>query len=195
MLKDKPLAEATGVMLGVLDGLGGAPITEAEVDRARNKFLKFFEQTYNNSDRVGLGLSEYIAKGDWRLLFLSRDAMEKVTAADVNRVASAYFKPANRTTGLFLPEAAPDRAAIPAAPDPEQLLQGYKGKRRAEAGRGFDPSPGEHRRAHAQRGAAGRRALQLPGQVDPRRRGGGDADAAHRQRGGAAGTRRRAGAS
>jgi len=141
VLKDKPLADATTTMLAVLDGLKSAPVTPAEVERARNKFLKFFEQTYNNSDRVGLGLSEYIAKGDWRLWFLSRDTMEKVTADDVNRVAAAYFKPANRTTGLFLPDAAPDRATIPLAQDPAVLLQGYTGKAALKQAEGFDPSP------------------------------------------------------
>jgi len=141
VLKDKPLADATTTMLGVLDGLKAAPVTAAEVERAKNKFLKFFDQTYNNSDRVGLGLSEYIAKGDWRLWFLSRDMMEKVTADDVNRVAAAYFKPVNRTTGLFLPEATPDRATIPAGQDPAQQLQGYTGKAALTQAEGFDPSP------------------------------------------------------
>ena len=141
VLKDKPVADATQTMLAVLDGLKSQPITDEEVARARNKFLRFFEQTYNNSDRVGLGLSEYIAKGDWRLWFLSRDQMEKVTAADVNRVAASYLKAANRTTGLFVPEANPDRAAIPQAPDPAVILKDYQGKQALKQAEVFDPSP------------------------------------------------------
>jgi zinc protease len=141
VLKEKPVADATQTMLAVLDGMKSQPVTEEEVQRARNKFLRFFEQTYNNSDRVGLGLSEYIAKGDWRLWFLSRDQMEKVTAADVNRVAAAYLKPANRTTGLFVPEAAPDRAEIPQAPDPAVVLKDYQGKQALKQAEVFDPSP------------------------------------------------------
>jgi zinc protease len=90
---------------------------------------------------VGLGLSEYIAKGDWRLWFLSRDQMEKVTAADVNRVAATYLKPANRTTGLFVPEATPDRATIPQPPDPAVILKDYKGKQALKQAEVFDPSP------------------------------------------------------
>ncbi|MBU6377911.1 MAG: insulinase family protein [Gammaproteobacteria bacterium] len=141
VLKDKPVADATQIMLAVLDGMKSAPVTDAEVQRARNRFLSFFEQTYNNSDRVGLGLSEYIAKGDWRLWFLSRDQMEKVTAADVNRVAAAYLKPANRTTGLFVPETTPDRAAIPQPPDPAVVLKDYRGKQALKQAEDFDPSP------------------------------------------------------
>ena len=141
VLKDKPVEDATQAMLKVLDTLKDSPVTDAEVERARNKALKSFEQVYNSSDRVGLVLSEYIAKGDWRLWFLARDQMEKVTAADVNRVAAAYLKPANRTTAAFLPQAAPDRATIPATPDPATLLAGYTGKAALKQAEVFDPSP------------------------------------------------------
>ena len=141
VLKDKPVADATKTMLDLLDTLAAQPITEAEVQRAKNTLLKGFELAYNNSERVGLGLSEYIAKGDWRLWFLSRDMTEKVTAADVNRVAQAYLKPANRTTGLFVPEAAPVRAAIPPTPDAATLLAGYTGRAALKQAEAFDPSP------------------------------------------------------
>ena len=141
VLKDKPLQDATQTMLGLLDTLASQPITEAEVQRAKNTLLKGFELAYNNSERVGLGLSEYIAKGDWRLWFLSRDRTEKVTAADVNRVAQAYLKPSNRTTGLFVPEAQPVRAVIPPTPDPATLLAGYTGRAALKQAEAFDPSP------------------------------------------------------
>ncbi len=141
VLKDKSVDDATQAMLGVLDTLQETPVTEDEVARARNRYLKLFELIYNSSDRVGLMLSEYIAKGDWRLWFLARDQMEKVTAADVNRVAAAYLKPANRTTAAFLPEAAPDRAVIPTTPDPATLLAGYTGKAALAQAEVFDPSP------------------------------------------------------
>ncbi len=141
VLKDKSLDAATNSLLAVTDGFKSAPVTTEEVDRARNRFLKFFEQTYNNSDRVGRGLSEYIAKGDWRLWFYYRDQLEKVTAEDVNRVALQYLKPANRTTGVFLPDANPDRSEVPQAPDPKELLVGYQGKAVIAAGEEFDPSP------------------------------------------------------
>jgi zinc protease len=141
VLKDKPVADATQTMLGLLDTLASNPVTADEVTRARNTLLKDFELTYNNSERVGLGLSEYVSKGDWRLWFLSRDRLEKVTAADVNRVAMAYLKPSNRTTGLFVPDAAPVRATIPAADEPSVMLAGYTGRAMLKQAEAFDPSP------------------------------------------------------
>ena len=141
VLKEKPLTDANDTLLSILDTLAKEPVTDEEVQRAKNKFLRSFEQTYNNSERVGLGLSEYIAKGDWRLWFLSRDRMEKVTAADVNRVAALYLKSSNRTTGVFLPETNPDRAVITRAPDPAEFLKDYTGREALRQAEVFDPSP------------------------------------------------------
>lgn len=139
--RDKSLADATRVLLATLDTLRDAPITNEEVDRASKRYLRAFEQTYFNSERASLQLSEYIAQGDWRLWFLQRNRLEAVTAADVNRVAAAYLKPSNRTTGQFIPEAQPDRAEIPAAPTPAEQLKDFVGRPAPTAGENFDPSP------------------------------------------------------
>ena len=140
VLKEKSLDDANKTMLDVLDNISKNPITEEEVTRAKNQSAKGFEMTYNSADRVGLTLSEYIAKGDWRLWFYYRDQVQKVTAADVNRVAAYYLKPSNRTTGLFLPDATPSRTDITAAPDPSSLLKDYKGKAALAQAEAFDPS-------------------------------------------------------
>lgn len=141
VLKDKSLDSALWIMKDLFDNLTKNPVTQAEVDRAKNKILKDFDQTYNNSDRVGLNLSEYIAQGDWRLWFIYRDNVEKTTVDDVNRVAKEYFKPSNRTVGLFIPDAAPDRAKIPPSPNTESLVKDYKGKKSLADAEAFDPSP------------------------------------------------------
>ena len=141
VLKDKSLQDARETMMNVFDNLSKEPVTSEEVDRAKNKLMKNIELQFNNSDRVGLTLSEYICKGDWRLYFIYRDRLEKVTADDVNRVAKTYFKPSNRTVGLFIPEAAPDRAAIPADPNVDSLVKDYKGKIALADAETFDPSP------------------------------------------------------
>jgi zinc protease len=141
VLKEKPLDDCRKTMLDVLDDLGKNPITQAEVDRAKNKFMKDFDQTYNNSNNVGLTMSEYIAQGDWRLWFLLRDRVEKVTPADVNKVVATYVKPSNRTVGVFIPDAKPSRAEIPQAPDVDALVKDYKGKKALTEAEAFDPSP------------------------------------------------------
>lgn len=141
VLKEKSLDDAKKTMLDLLDNLAKNPVTQEEVDRAKNKFMKNFDQTYNNSNNVGLNMSEYIAQGDWRLWFLLRDRVEKVTAADVNKAIAKYIKPSNRTVGLFIPDAKPERAEIPAAPDVASLVKSYKGKAALTDAEAFDPSP------------------------------------------------------
>ena len=117
------------------------PFTEDELAATRTRLLKNVELTTNDANRLATALSESIALGDWRLFFLQRDRIEKVTLDDVNRVAAAYLKPSNRTFGQFLPTDKPDRAEIPEA-DPVALqLKDYKGRPAMAAGEAFDPSP------------------------------------------------------
>src|SRR6266404_5174 len=82
-----------------------------------------------------------MAQGDWRLYFLNRDHLKKVTPADVQRVAAAYLRPVNRTVGLFIPTDKPERAEIPPPPDVAALVKDYKGSAVVAEGEAFDPSP------------------------------------------------------
>jgi len=97
--------------------------------------------TLSHSDRLGLVLSEFIGLGDWRLFFLERDRVKKVTPADVTRVAATYLKASNRTVGSFIPTSQPDRAEIPPPPDVASLVKDYRGEAALAAAEAFDPSP------------------------------------------------------
>src|SRR4029453_10169562 len=105
------------------DEITSKPPTAEEVDRAKARILKEVELALTNSASVGLTLSESIASGDWRLLFLGRDQLEKVEPADVLRVAKTYLKPSNRTIGRFIPEAATDRVEVPQGLPVTELLK------------------------------------------------------------------------
>lgn len=135
------LQTAQNTLLNTIESAGATAPTSEELERARTKLLKQIELNLNASDRVGLTLSEWIGMGDWRLYFLHRDRIRKVSAADVQRVAQQYFKPSNRTLGLFIPTDKPDRAEIPANPDVASLLKDYKGDAAKAEGEAFDPSP------------------------------------------------------
>ena len=117
------------------------PPTNEEVERAKTEVLKSFELAPTNTGRFGLELSEWMAMGDWRLFFYRRDQVKKVTVQDVQRVASEYLKPSNRTVGLFIPTDKPDRTDIAAAPSIDSLLKGYRSDAVVAAGESFDPSP------------------------------------------------------
>jgi len=138
---DKPLAEARKTMLATVEGVGSTPVTKEELERARTQLLKQIDLTLNVTSRVGIQLSEWIGMGDWRLFFIHRDRIRKATLEDVQRVAAAYFKPSNSTVGEFFPTPKPDRAEIPATPDVQALVAGYKGDAAVAQGETFDPSP------------------------------------------------------
>jgi zinc protease len=139
--KTDSLDDDRKIMLDTVEDLAKNPPTTAEVDRARTRILKDVDLNLRDSERIGLYISSYIAVGDWRLLFVDRDRLKKVTPDDVKRVALAYLKPSNLTIGEFIPEAAPARAQIPAKTDVAALVKDYKSTEVVEAGEAFDPSP------------------------------------------------------
>jgi zinc protease len=138
--QESPLDAAREGLLRTVEAITTTPPTSEELERARTSLLTQIELQLNSSDRVGLQLSEWIGMGDWRLLFLHRDRLRAATAEDVRRVAAKYFKPSNRTVGLFIPTPQPDRAEIPAKPDVVSMLKDYKGSAVVAAGEAFDPS-------------------------------------------------------
>ncbi|MEY4935285.1 MAG: hypothetical protein RIS64_1644 [Bacteroidota bacterium] len=138
---EQNLDSAKQILLKTFDNLSKTPISEAELKRSKTILLKQVEEMFRNSETTGTIISEFIGMGDWRLFFILRDAMEKVTVADINRVAGAYFKPSNRTIGTFIPEAKSERAEIPAVPDLAALVSGYKGKAAIAEGEVFEASP------------------------------------------------------
>ncbi|CAF0699255.1 M16 family metallopeptidase [Candidatus Methylacidithermus pantelleriae] len=128
-------------ILQTLDEAMRSPPSEEEVARIRRKLLKEMELALANSERIGLYLSEFIAAGDWRLFFLRRDWLEKVSAAQVARVARTYLPETNRTVAVYVPAAQVARVEIPHAPDLAALLRDYRGKGEIEPGEALDPDP------------------------------------------------------
>jgi zinc protease len=141
VLPEKSLDAVATVMMNVLDSLKHHPFTAEETQRAKDNLLKNFNIVYNNSEDVGMLLSEFIAMGDWRLFLNYRDNVEKVKPADVDRVALAYLKPSNRTIGKFIPEKSPERAFIPPPPDLKEMFKDFKGKQALESVATFDATP------------------------------------------------------
>lgn len=137
------LNAARDALLKAVDEIVARAPSADEVQRAKTTLLKNIELSLANPEQVGLDLSEWIAMGDWRLYFLHRDRVEKVTPADVQRVAASYLKPSNRTLGFFVPTTLPDRAVIPsvAPSDVASMVSGYRGRGAATAGEAFDASP------------------------------------------------------
>lgn len=125
----------------VLETVAKDGVTADEVDRARRQFLKNRELAQADPNRIAVELSEWGAQGDWRLYFLDRDRLEKVTPEQVQEAAKKYLTASNRTVGIFIPSDAPSRTPVPATPEIASLVDGYTGRSAASAGEEFDATP------------------------------------------------------
>ena len=156
---------ARDALITTVEDIPTMPFTAAELDRAKNIWLRGFTQTLDDPQRVGLALSEYVALGDWRLAFDRRDRIKAATLADVNRLASEYFITSDRTLGTFIPSPTPVRAPAPARVDVASVMKGFKGGEAVAAGENFDASPENVARRTTIAtlpGAAGVRTALLP---------------------------------
>ena len=135
------LEEAQKTMFEGAETIGKEKITPEEVERARLKFLKQRELTAADTAKLAIELSNWASQGDWRLYFLYRDRLEKVTPDDVARVAATYLILSNRTSGMFIPTEKPDRVTIPGAPSDEELFADFHAREATSVGEAFDTSP------------------------------------------------------
>ncbi|OYP35240.1 M16 family metallopeptidase [Rhodopirellula sp. MGV] len=140
--EDKSIEDARAKLISILeDELTQTPITEQEVERAKQQILKQRELEAGETDRLAISLSEWAAQGDWRLYFLFRDVVESLTAEQVQQFAKRYLVRNNRTVGLFIPTETSERITIPESPNLIARLEDYKGREAIQQGEQFDPSP------------------------------------------------------
>ena len=109
-------AELRAAIHKEIDKLRTADISDAELamykTRARADLLRGLDENQGLAQE----LAEYqLRYGDWRELFLQLDRVDKVTKADVRRVAMKVFTSANRTYAQIDPPAAQTASAGTAA--------------------------------------------------------------------------------
>ena len=138
---DQSLDDVKKIILDTIAGLTREAPTKEEVDRAKMRVIQGMDRTFANSQQLAMQLTDVIADGDWRLLFTNYEEIKRVTGEDVTQVTKTYFKDSNRTVGSFIPETAPDRTTVPAAPTVAALLNTYTPDIKVETGEALDPSP------------------------------------------------------
>ncbi len=87
---------------GELDKIIKEGVTEKELQKVKNQLLVSF---YNSMETINgkadtIGTYE-VFHGSYKKLFDAPKEYEKVTAADIQRVAAKYFKRSNRTVGIL----------------------------------------------------------------------------------------------
>jgi len=138
---DADVSKVETLLLDLAEGRTAKPFDESELARVRDIAVNSYRQQMKNPEALIQQISGLIAAGDWRLLFQLMEDIPKVTLADVERVRAAYFKPANRTLGRYLPAAASERVEIPVAPPLDQRLASLQGPPKVEEGEQLEPVP------------------------------------------------------
>ncbi len=126
--KDKDINVVQKEFLETMNNVPKMTFNEEDLKRAKNELLKNFENIFNKTERLTIGLTEIVGAGDWRLFFLYRDNVEKLTVSDLQNAAKKYYLPNNRTFGRFIPEANSERTVVSETKDVLALVNGYKGK-------------------------------------------------------------------
>lgn len=127
---DKDVYATKDIVRSELDKIGTIKYTDQDVNRAKAKIIKQIETVKNNTISFAINLTEIIGAGDYRLGFLYRDEVEKLTKEDIQRVAEKYFKANNRTVGVFIPSKDETRVKPNEYTDEQlaALAKDYKGK-------------------------------------------------------------------
>ncbi len=128
--KGAPLEPVRAALTEAVEDFAKHPPTAEEMERVRRGYLNDYERSLNDPHKVGVALSDVISLGDWRLFFVGRERVKTITAAEVSAAAGRYFKRDNRTTGMFIPDDAPQRVVVPPAPSVASLLKDFKPQRR-----------------------------------------------------------------
>lgn len=135
------LDEVRQIMSQTIEQVAENGITEQQLERVKRRFASERDRELANTSALAVDLSNWQGMGDWRLFFLMRDRVEKLTPPEVQAAAQRFLRPSNRTVGVYVPSPQADRTPIPPPPDLTAMLDGYKGREAVAAGEQLDPDP------------------------------------------------------
>ena len=93
------------LVIDELNKLGASPAADAELRKAKNQWLAtHYREMKTVSGRANLLGTYELFYGGYQRLFTEPADIEKVTAADVERISKKLFRPENRTVGILEPE-------------------------------------------------------------------------------------------
>jgi zinc protease len=103
------LEEAEGALLEELERLKNEPVSDKELQRARNQFARDYiiGRETNQQKATQLAHAVVIHKGDITTADGEFDIFMKISAADIQRVARTYFTPERRVVLKILPAKPP----------------------------------------------------------------------------------------
>jgi zinc protease len=113
--------QGEAALQGEIDRLRDEPVAADELEKAKNQLVAGLVRERETAQAKASAIAAAaVIMGDVSLVNRQLDYLQKVTAADIQRVARLYFSAANRSTVYMLPEALrPGGASVGAAKPPD----------------------------------------------------------------------------
>ncbi|HDP98725.1 MAG TPA: insulinase family protein, partial [bacterium] len=103
--KDRTSEECLQLMDREIEKIKQESVTESELTKFKQSQKKVIISQMKSNSGMAATLTHYAeVHGDWRVTFDQIEAIDKITAADVKRVANKYLVNKNRTIGEIIPE-------------------------------------------------------------------------------------------
>jgi predicted Zn-dependent peptidase len=103
--KDKTAAQSLELMEKEIERIKKEPVSAQELAKYKQMSKKALIGQMKSNGRMAAQLTYFdVVLGDWRLLFDELARIDRITAADIQRVASTYLVATNRTVGEIVPE-------------------------------------------------------------------------------------------
>ncbi|MBI3108197.1 MAG: insulinase family protein [Candidatus Rokubacteria bacterium] len=106
-LPGQPVEVLERALLDEIELLKSEPVPDEELARAKNQIEASFVWRQDSVHSRASGLVRFELLGSWRLLDRFVPMIRAVTAADIQRVARAYFPSDRKTVGVLLPAEPP----------------------------------------------------------------------------------------
>jgi zinc protease len=103
--KEKPLDEVKAVIFDQIEKLREEPVTENELQKAKNSLKADLLYRLNRPHAVAgtIGFLEAVG-GDYNLIFKLQEKYKQITAKEVQEVVSRVLSPTNRTVVTLVPQ-------------------------------------------------------------------------------------------
>ena len=102
-LPGKDIAEVEQAIDHVIERLQGEPVPERELDKAKNQLEAVFIMGQDSLIAQAMLFAQYEIALSWRAIDDYLPAIRRVSPEDIQRVASQYLIPDNRTVGMLMP--------------------------------------------------------------------------------------------
>jgi zinc protease len=103
VMPGKTTDEVEKSLYGEIDKLKTIPVTDEELQKAKNQIEAGFIMGQDSVFFQAMLLGQYESVANWRMLEKYLDGIRRVTKEDVLRVAKAYLTEDNRTVGILVP--------------------------------------------------------------------------------------------